>query len=114
MLDYEWYKNHINLHHSQTREQMEQTVKSIRTILIYIILKHLDKKNCRMKSIRTILIYIILKHSFDLCTGELKYKNHINLHHSQTVWIKAYIRRLYKNHINLHHSQTYLVVSFNL
>ena len=35
-----WIKNHINLHHSQTLENLQKQHIRLRTILIYIILKH--------------------------------------------------------------------------
>ena len=59
-----------------------------------------------MKRIRTILIYIILKRAPKSYSYNSLYKNHINLHHSQTSTWLSYHGRAYKNHINLHHSQT--------
>ena len=34
-------------------------------------------------------------------------KNHIDLHHSQTLRTKIALQQGIKNHIDLHHSQTY-------
>ena len=35
------------------------------------------------------------------------FKNHLNLHYSQTSIMSEYGSLLFKNHLNLHYSQTY-------
>ena len=57
----ELIKNHINLHHSQTYKAVSKVFRGLRTILIYIILKHSLKSFICYLRLRTILIYIILK-----------------------------------------------------
>ena len=56
----------------------------LRTILIYIILKHNGFIPTPSEGLRTILIYIILKRAMVAASDSPKIKNHINLHHSQT------------------------------